>query len=271
MHLDFWFDPICPFCWETSRWVNRVAPHRNLSVTWKPISLLFKNEMGADNPFYERAAHTRDLLRVVEAVRADGQGDRIGALYTELGRRIHNRGETDFDVADALAAADLDRSFAAALTEERWDDAIRASMEEGLALTGPDVGTPLIALDDGAGGRVGFFGPVIIELPELEASLELFDGFLRMVRTPGFFELKRTRTDRPTPPDEAVLNAEPAPPPRPAGPLRGYGRPSRARASASTVVPSKKRGLPPPKKRTAFSNANRRKSSGAISPSSTSS
>lgn len=209
MHLDFWFDPACPFCWATSRWVNRVAPERELDVTWRPISLLFKNELDADHPYYERTRRTADLLRVVEAVRAADRSDRIGALYTEFGRHIHNRGELDFDVAAVLATVGLDATFADALTDASFDDAIRTSMAEGLALTGDDVGTPLLAIDTG-GGRVGFFGPVIVELPDLATSLELWDGLVKMVSVPAFFELKRTRSVAPTPPAESVLDDEPA-------------------------------------------------------------
>ncbi len=210
MRIDFWFDPVCPFCWVTSRWINRIAPARDLTVTWRPISLLFKNEMEDGHPFYERARRTTDLLRVVEAVRAGDDEARIGALYTEFGRHIHNHQQFDFDVAAALATVGLDTRYAEALTDESLDDAIRAAMAEGLALTGPDVGTPLIALDTGT-GRVGFFGPVITELPNLEDSLDLWDGFVKLVGKPVFFELKRTRTDSPTPPPESVLDAEPAP------------------------------------------------------------
>lgn len=170
MHVDFWFDPVCPFCWVTSRWLNQVTPHRDLDVTWRPISLLFKNEMDADHPFYVKARRTTDLLRVVEAVRAAGNADAIGRIYTEFGRHIHNREEFDFDVRPILAAVDVDADLADALNDPSWDDAIKDAMAAGLALTGDDVGTPLIAVD-GPAGRVGLFGPVITELPDLEASL----------------------------------------------------------------------------------------------------
>lgn len=205
MNVDFWYDPGCPFCWVTSRWINRVAPHRDLQVNWRSISLLFKNDPPEDSPYYAAIARTRDLLRVGEATRDAGREDRIGELYTEFGRRIHNRGERDFDVAAILDELGLDESLAKALDDPQWDDAIRASMADALALTGDDVGTPIIAVD-GRQGRVGLFGPVITELPNLDDSLDLWDGFVKMVDTPGFFELKRTRTQRPTAPPEDALD-----------------------------------------------------------------
>lgn len=206
MTLDFWFDPICPFCWVTSRWVERVAPHRDLEVDWRPISLLYKNGIDdqPDHPYYPRAARTRDLLRVVEAARAAGHADRIGELYTEYGRFIHHRQELDFDVADVLDGLGLDPALAAALDDESWDVEIRAAMDEGLGLTGLDVGTPLLAFD-GRDGRIGVFGPVIVDLPELDEALELWDGFVKMAENPTFFELKRTRNQSPNIPDESVL------------------------------------------------------------------
>ncbi len=204
MDVDFWFDPACPFCWVTSRWINRVAPERDLVVTWRPISLLFKNELTDENPHYVGARRTTDLLRVVEAIRSNGDESRIGDLYTEYGRHIHNRGNLDFDVKSVLVELDLDPSFSAALEQPEWDENIKAGMAEGLALTGNDVGTPLIAID-GAKGRIGLFGPVITELPDLEASLDLWDGFVKMANTAGFFELKRTRTEPPVAPPESVL------------------------------------------------------------------
>ena len=208
MNVDFWFDPICPFCWATSRWINRVAPHRDLEINWLPISLLFKNDIqDSSDPFFVKASRSRDLLRVVEAVRAAGHGDRIGDLYTEFGRQIHHRGNLDFDLAAVLEHLGLDVGFVSALDEASWDDAIRTAMADGLALTGPDVGTPLIAFDRPL-GRVGFFGPVITEVPGDDEAVELWDGFLKMVDTPSFFELKRTRTHAPTLVDESVLDAQ---------------------------------------------------------------
>ncbi len=208
MHVDFWFDPICPFCWATSRWINRVRPHRQLEINWQPISLLFKNEItDPDHPFFPSASRSRDLLRVVVAARSAGHGDRIGDLYTEYGRHIHHRKELDFDVSEVLQRVGLDPAFATALTDDSRDDAIRASMADGLGLTGPDVGTPLIAMQT-RHGRRGLFGPVITELPEDDDALELWDGVMAMFNAPGFFELKRTRTVAPTLAPESLLDEQ---------------------------------------------------------------
>jgi hypothetical protein len=197
MHVQFWFDPACPFCWMTSRWLVRVQPHRDLDIEWLPISLLEKNGTREGEPFFAEVTASHGMLRVVEALRAAGHADRIGDLYTELGRALHVD-EVAVDLRATLCAIGLDKRFAQAADDERHDVAIRESMEDGLGLVGDAVGTPIIAVprSDGS-GRVGLFGPVITALPDVEASLRLWDGFIAMVETDGFYELKRTRREAP--------------------------------------------------------------------------
>ena len=206
MHVRFWFDPACPFCWITSRWLVRVATQREVTIEWSPISLLLKNGTREGEPFFVEVTASHGMLRTVEALRAAGQGHRIGELYTELGRVLHVEGTT-VDLRAVLTGLGLDPAFAAAADDAEYDAAVRASMDEGLALVGDEVGTPIIAVDrpDGT-GRIGLFGPVITELPDVEASLRLWDGFLAMVATDGFFELKRTRSSAPARLTHADLN-----------------------------------------------------------------
>jgi hypothetical protein len=205
MHVQLWFDPACPFCWMTSRWLVRVAAHRDLDIEWLPISLLVKNGTREGAPFFAEVTASHGMLRVVEAVREAGHADRIGDLYTELGRQLHVLGEP-VDLPSTLEGLGLDRSLARAADDERYDAAIRRAMDDGLGLVGDAVGTPIVAVErpDGS-GRLGLFGPVITELPDVPASLRLWDGFLAMVATDGFFELKRTRTVAPERLTEADL------------------------------------------------------------------
>lgn len=196
MKVEFWFDPVCPFCWMTSRWVQEVAPCRELEIEWRPISLLFKNNPPEDSPFYPKVSRTRDLLRVVESVRAAGHADRIGELYAAFGTRIHHHDDYDFDVSGILTDLGLDQRHADALSDDSFDAAIHEGMDDGLALTGNDVGTPIIAVT-GRNGRVGLFGPVITEMPKGEDRLALWDHYVGIAQIPSFFELKRTRTASP--------------------------------------------------------------------------
>lgn len=197
MKIDFWFDPICPWCWLTSRWVNVVTAERDLEVTWRPISLFLKNSPEPDDEYYEAILWTRNLLRVVEAVRAAGHEDRIGELYTRFGTHIHHEGNHDFHVADDLEALGLDPKLAGALDDDSFDTTIQAAMDDGLALTGQDVGTPLIAFDGTDGKRVGLFGPVISQVPTGDAALAAWDAFVTLAQTAGFWETKRDRSEGP--------------------------------------------------------------------------
>lgn len=202
MDIDFWIDPICPWCWVTSRWIEDVAPHRDLQINWRPISLKVKNGLTPDSPWFEGANYTHGLLRVLESVRAAEGNAPLGRLYSVYGEHIHHRGESEVTASALLAEAGLSTEHAVAADDPSWDAAISASMDEGLGLVGNDVGTPIIAFAADDGRRVGFFGPVISRRLPLEQSLRLWDGFVMLAPIEGLWELKRTRTEGPdfTPP-----------------------------------------------------------------------
>jgi hypothetical protein len=182
----------------TARWVvDEVAPARDVSITWQPISLLEKNQPAPDSEYYAPVAWTHKQLRVMEAVRTTDGNEGVFKLYWELGRRIHHDKDREFDIAQALEAVGLDTGHAAAFDDETWDAEIRARMGVGLDLAGTDIGTPIIALDNDEGQKVALFGPVITRVPNTEQSLRMWDAFVDLARTPGFWELKRTRTERP--------------------------------------------------------------------------
>ena len=182
----------------TARWVvDEVQADRNLRITWQPISLLLKNQPEEGTPVHAAVTASYNLLRVMESLRAEEGEDAVFAFYWELGRRIHHDGERDFTPAEALASAGLPVSHAAAATDDTYDDEVRRRHDAGLALVGNDVGTPIIALDDPGGRRQGIFGPVITRVPGREESLVLWDAMVSMMSIDGFWELKRTRTERP--------------------------------------------------------------------------
>ena len=184
----------------TARWVvDEVRPHRDLNVTWQPISLLFKTEPAEDSDYHEPLARTHGLLRVLEAVRAadDSPDDAVESLYIEYGRRIHHDKALEFEPKDALVAVGLDPRHADAYTDDSWDREIRTRMDQGIALAGEDIGTPIIAFDDRNGVKQGYFGPVITRVPPTEDSLAMWDALVTMMNVDGFWELKRTRTQGP--------------------------------------------------------------------------
>lgn len=200
--VEFWVDPACPWCWVTARWVvDEVAPQRDLDITFRPISLLFKNNPAEDSPYYAGVVGTHKLLRVMESLRAAGATNaQIQDYYLYFGTLVHNDGVRTFDpdvVADGLEHLGLDRAHAAAFDDEAWDAAVREGMDAGLALVGDDVGTPIIAFTCDDGQRRGIFGPVITRVPSSEQSLVVWDAMQALASMDGFWELKRTRTEGP--------------------------------------------------------------------------
>jgi hypothetical protein len=211
--VRFWFDPVCPFAWMTSKWLRLVAEQRGDTVEWRLISLrLINKDVDYDSHFppeYE-AGHTAGLrlLRVAHRVREEHGSEAVGRLYAALGARIFDsaapeesvregldvRG-TEAYLAPALVEAGLPEGLVAALDEDERDAAIQAETEEALALTGKDVGTPIMQVDPPHG--VAFFGPVISRLPAPEEAVELWDHVLGLARFPGFAELKRSLRELP--------------------------------------------------------------------------
>lgn len=192
--IEFWFDPICPWAWMTSRWIDEVARQRpETNVTWKAMSLALLNE-GRDNSHSE--SHQRSLLacKVAAGAAAELGNESAKAVYDALGHRIHVEGRgIDADVlTEAFNEAGISDEFVARAEAGEFDQALRASHDEGIGKVGQDVGTPVIAVNG-----VAFFGPVISPAPKGEMALQLFDGVVAAAGFDGFFELKRTRTRGP--------------------------------------------------------------------------
>ncbi len=194
MRVDFWFHPGCPWTWVTSRWLLAVAPQRDLDIHWRSYSLTLLNGC-ADVPvaYRARAEGAHDVLRVVEAARAAGAPQTaIGDFYTGAAREIFG-GEWPLHVPDALAAAGLDPSLAAAFSDPRWDEAIQRSMMEAEALCGATAASPTIAMESAP--DQAFFGPVLARVPENDAAVEIWDALATLVSHRALYELKRDRME----------------------------------------------------------------------------
>ena len=182
----------------TARWVvDVVRPERDLEIIWQPISLLRKNDPAPDTTYFAAVEKTHNMLRVMESLREADGDDAFFNAYWAFATRIHHDGDRDFDLAEALSAAGLDPAHAEAATDDSFDSVIAERMDAGLALVGDNVGTPIIAMDDDNGDRVGMFGPVITRAPSGDAGLKLWDNFVGLIQVPGVWEIKRTRTEAP--------------------------------------------------------------------------
>jgi len=211
--IHFYFDPVCPFAWMTSKWVRVVQSQREYAVDWRTISLRILNahiDYDAHFPPEYEAGHTAGLrlLRVVHAARAEHGPEVVGPLYEALGRRMFEgapideqvrdgvdvRGTADF-LAPVLDEVGLPRGLASRLDDEPLDVHIREETDEALALTGKDVGTPIIHFEPPDG--VAFFGPVISRLPDEDDAVRLWDHVVGLAGFPGFAELKRSLRELP--------------------------------------------------------------------------
>lgn len=198
---DFWFDPVCPWAWMTSRWMLEVEKVRDVEVRWHVMSLSVLNEGREDLPekYRELLESAWAPVRVCVAAEQEHGSDVLGPLYTALGTRFHNKGmeRTRATLVEALQDAGLPASLADAADSTAYDEQVRASHKTGIDLVGQDVGTPVIAVPGDDGSQVAFFGPVVTPAPKGEAAARLWDGTLMVASTPGFYEIKRTRTAPP--------------------------------------------------------------------------
>ena len=207
--IEFFWDPVCPFAWVTSRWVEKVAAQTGYRVDWRFISLRLLNrdkDYATDFPPDYEHFHGAGLrmLRVAASVRAERGREHMGPLYAayghayweqEKGSGMRQKLGTEAHISGTLAAAGLPAAFAAAADDSRWDEELEAETELALSRTGRDVGTPIITFEPPDG--LSFFGPVISRVPSDEDAVTLWDAVITLARFPGFAELKRSLREVP--------------------------------------------------------------------------
>lgn len=192
---DFWFDPMCPFAWITSRWIGEVEAVRDIKTVWHVMSLSVLNEGRELDPKYQEAMEKGwGPVRVIIAAKEQHGDQVVKPLYDAMGTLIHLGGEQDFGIviSKALAECGLPASLADAAATDAFDTQLRASHEEGISHVGQDVGTPVVAFNGTA-----FFGPVLTRIPRGEQAGQLWDATVTLASFPHFFEIKRSRGESP--------------------------------------------------------------------------
>jgi 2-hydroxychromene-2-carboxylate isomerase len=207
--IEFFWDPVCPFAWITSRWVAKVAVQRDYSVNWRFISLRLLNkekDYATEFPPEYEFGHTAGLrmLRVAAAVRDDLGPEPLGAVVTAYGESYWDkppgssmgaRLSTPEHVAEVLTAAGLPTSYVDALDDSAWDALLDDETELAIGRTGRDVGTPIITFQPPDG--LSFFGPVISRVPSDADAVALWDSVTTLASFPGFAEMKRSLREVP--------------------------------------------------------------------------
>lgn len=212
--VELFFDPVCPFCWVTSKWLRQVQRLSGITVEWRFISLALLNDHPHaydDKPELYPAVHDlgRRLLRVAAAAREGHGSDVVGPLYRAMGEALWERSDADvrefddilqvqsrgIDVEATLTAAGLPQELAEAANEPQWDAVLARETEEALSRVGDDVGTPILSFR--APDGPAFFGPVISDIPSDEDALRYWEALTTLAEMPGFAEVKRTLRSMP--------------------------------------------------------------------------
>ena len=195
--IEFYFDPGCPWCWNASRWIKEVQKQEAIDVEWKSFSLLVKNGDGMNKDYLEKFTITRQMLRIIEAVKKK-YGDKLtDNLYTEFGIKVHHEKDISTkaleDVVKKVCSLDYEEIIKSK-DDASLDDLIRKSMDSAFGVVGNDVGVPIIMFESNK-NRMGYFGPVLSEAPTGSEAMKVWHGIKNLAEYDHFFELKRTRNE----------------------------------------------------------------------------
>ena len=192
--VDFYFDIMCPWAYQTSKWMREVAPQRDLQVTWKFFSLEEINHVEGKKHPWERAwSYGWSMLRVAAMLRRGPDGNEaVDRFYAVAGRALHEDGlkvHTPEGVAAVLAEIGKDPALVdATLSDPTTHDDVRADHDRAVELGG--FGVPTLVVD----GTTTLFGPVVTPAPTGEQAGRLWDVVVAWSEFPHLYELRRPKT-----------------------------------------------------------------------------
>jgi 2-hydroxychromene-2-carboxylate isomerase len=193
--VDFHFDVMCPWAYQTSKWIREAAQQRDIDVTWRFFSLEEINRQeGKKHPWERGWSYGWSMLRVAAYLRRDADGnDAVGRYYLVAGRMLHEDGvkvHTPDGLGAVLQEIGMDPALVhKAIADETTHDDVRADHQRVVDLGG--YGVPTMVLD----GASTLFGPVITPAPTGEAAGRLWDLTAGWAEFPHLYEMRRPKTE----------------------------------------------------------------------------
>ncbi|MHA7648610.1 mycothiol-dependent nitroreductase Rv2466c family protein [Mycobacterium sp. ML4] len=189
--VTIWFDPVCPFSWNTARWLVAVAEKRGITVDWRLMSLALLNE-GREMPPKQqsRMADSQRVGRLMAAIRDQHGNTGLATAYFAFAERYLDQSEPLGDelATQVLGAVKSWDVTADVLADTSWDGPVRRSHQAGQDALGETGGSPIVRINDHT-----FFGPVLTAPPDPEAVETLFDAVAALGAVPQFSQLQRPR------------------------------------------------------------------------------
>jgi 2-hydroxychromene-2-carboxylate isomerase len=189
--VDFHFDPMCPFAYQTSVWIRDVRDQLGITVDWRFFSLEEINRVeGKKHPWEREWSYGWSLMRIGALLRRTDMA-LLDRWYAAIGRELHALGGKPHDPAVARRLLDDigagSTVLQAALDDPTTHDEVRADHQRVVDAGGYGVPTLFIS------GQC-LFGPVLVDPPTGPDSVKLWTVVHGMAELPHVYELQRPKS-----------------------------------------------------------------------------